>query len=105
MPVKDVNTLYRSTFAIRAELQAPLGEAVKASGASSLSDLLSRLARAPEETGTALRPIFERLGGQGGAPGLSRALRDAKESGLTPQEIAILLRDAAAKKGAGNGGH
>ncbi len=93
MPV-DPSKLYRSTFAMRAELQQPLQRAVELSGANSTSDLLARLARSPEDTAAALRPIFERQDADRGTiKGVSAhaAARALKEAELSPEQLARLI--------------
>lgn len=96
--------LYRSTYAIRKELQAGLSRAVEASGAASVSDLLAMLARDPEGTGAALKPIFaELITSRSEKPSMRAALQQIKESDLTPEEILAALESARAAKEAGSG--
>lgn len=97
--------LYRSTYAIRKELQAGLTRAVEASGAASVSDLLAMLARDPEGTGAALKPIFAKIAAdKGDKPTMRAALQQIKESDLSPEEILAALESARAAKEAA-GGH
>lgn len=55
------SSLYRTAVAVRRELKPGLDQAVSESGAPSLSGMLTLLARAPEECGELLKPVFERL--------------------------------------------
>lgn len=54
-------TLYRSVYAIRKELEPGLREFVEKSGAPSVSGMITMLAREPERCADLLRPIFAEL--------------------------------------------
>lgn len=96
------NKLFRSSYAIRKELEESLQRAVKAAGTNSVSDLLSRLARAPEEAGAALRPVMERLGEEKNPrkATMKSLVEEIKSGELTPEEIAAAIAAAKAQKAA-----
>jgi len=97
--------LYRSTFAIHKELQDDLQRAVKLTGATSLSELLTVLARTPERAGEVLTPMVNdyhtEVTPKLAAKSMRAALRGLKAADLTPEEILAAVAAArAAKAGA-----
>lgn len=54
-------TIYRSAYAIRKELEPGLKQMVELSGAPSVSAMLSMMAREPQECAELLKPVFQRL--------------------------------------------
>lgn len=98
--------LYRSSFAIRKELQPGLIHACEAAGARSISELLALLAESPDESGEALKPVFTAAAvRRGDRPTMKDALHEIKASDLTPEEILAAVQAARAAKEAGEANH
>lgn len=76
-------TLYRSTYAIRKEYEQGLNAIVALSGAGSVSNMLSMLAREPVTFSDILRPVFEEM--QSEEPRQRRRLKPGM-LGLQPDE-------------------
>ena len=97
----DEPKLHRSTFAIKKGLELGLPIAVKASGANSVSDMLSLIAQDPLAAGEALKPVFAKLMS---ARLTSDASRKAsiKElvaaQDLTPEELAQVAAEVRARR-------
>lgn len=98
-------TLYRSAFAIRKELEPGLREVVELSGAPSVSGLLTMLAKEPEKCAEALRPIFDELKRNAEAPTRRRlkvtmkSITDELKSGdVSTEELAQMIAELKAKK-------
>lgn len=96
-------TLYRSAFAIRKELEPSLKVVVTESGAPSVSGMLTMLAREPRRCAEALRPIFAELAGA--EPNQRRRLKvtmksitdELKSGDVSAEELAAAI--AAIKAG------
>lgn len=97
-------TLYRSTFAIKKDLELGLQQCIRDCGARSLSELLSVMATSPAEFGALLNPTVtaakERMGLTKTSKVTFKQLLDKAQT-LTPEEIAAALEAAAAKKSSG----
>lgn len=95
-------TLYRSTFAIKKELVPALEELTKASGAKSFSELVGALASNAQKVGPMLQPFVESFKGERerarrkGSP--VQLLKEAREGGLSSDEIAAALQAAVLAK-------
>jgi hypothetical protein len=101
-------TQQRSTFAISKELFPNLEQAVKTSGANSVSDILRCIATFPDEAGELLKPIVERASvvhnpkprKKYKKTEINELAAILKGSNLTAEEIAQLRAELAAKVGA-----
>lgn len=98
-------TLYRSVYAIRKELEPGLKEVVEKSGAPSVSGMITMLAKEPEKCAEALRPIFEEMKRTAEAPTRRRlkvtmkAITDELKSGeVSTEELAAMIAELKAKK-------
>lgn len=98
-------TLYRSVYAIRKELEPGLREVVEKSGAPSVSGMVAMLAREPEKCAEALRPIFDELKRTAEAPTRRRlkvtmkSITDELKSGdVSTEELAAMIAALKAKK-------
>ncbi len=99
-------TLYRSVYAIRKELEPALKEMITASGAPSVSGMMTMLAREPQRCAEALRPIFAELADA--EPNQRRRLKvtmksitdELKSGEVSAEEVAAAIAAIKASKSA-----
>jgi hypothetical protein len=97
--------LYRGGFAIRVEFAEGAKQAIEASGASGLSEMLAKMSLAPEEVGAALKVIFDKneLQRPARSTSMKSAISTAKDSGMTPAQIEEAIKRAVAEASQANG--
>lgn len=99
-------TLWRTSVAVKAELEAGAREVIRLCGAKNLSAMIAVLAKHPEKAGAALAPLFAEARAAEEAANPEKAARTrtkaltqlVKSTGATPEEIKAALEGLRAKK-------